>query len=696
MLPKTVLRSFFLFLLFTNSFQYSIAQGEGSVWYFGNGESINFNLGCEIMDNSSNAMYAPEGCVTVCDENGNVLFYSNGGGRNPLVLPGENPGYIWNKDHDVMLDMMGTQGGGWSATQSSVVVPKPNFPNIYYLFTQDEFEADLDANISRGVSLYEVDMTMNGGLGDVVSYDQSIVLKGTEYMDACQHTNGEFYWLAAYNEASEGINILSIDTNGVNFGFNQDTFDISNPFTGIFKFSPDGSKLWAGRTILDFDPSTGITSNPILIGDFDNSASFSPNSRYLFLSRTNLNSVDFFRFDMEASDVANSGEVIATYDGNYLVGQMQVAPDGNIYFVEINLNADNRSLSTIQCPNGDSPCVRQSLIPLENFSLPFLGLPNFTDHLFASDVVNVEMDICIDSSLDEICPGEEVILSASHYLADNFLWSNGDTGSSTIVTEPGIHFVTVSDGCCFESIAQIEILDKAPEEITVDIMGESTICENEVKTLTAISSTAESFEWSDGSISDNITITSVGTYTVTVTNICDEIATQEIQVTYTDPLDLEFGNIGDLPCGGEVELFLNSDGVEFEWSTGETSESIYVTELGDYYVTVSNGCETGVDSFSLETVIGTTVDIPNAFTPDGDGINDSFGPIWNCNEVNTFAMKIYNRWGQLIYDGQDPTLRWDGSYENSQQASDVFVYFITYTDGLGESFSLKGDVTLIR
>ena len=697
MIPKT---QWFIIILLTITplFTHNIlAQKEGSVWYFGNGETLNFNQGCELSESStSNAMYAPEGSAIISDENGTVLFYTNGGGRDPNVT-GENPGYIWNREHDVMYDMMGMEGGGWSAVQSSVILPKPNISDQYYLFTMDELEANIDGNLSRGLSYFEIDMTLNGGLGGVSNYQESVVLKGTEFLAACQHQNQIDSWVAVYNEASQGFNILSVNSNGVNFESAIDTFALGSIYYGTIRFAPNQSKILVGRGLFDFDNSTGVLSNEIYMGDqLFNSATFSPNSRYLYIIRPNLNSNDFIRYDMQAADILNSEELIASLDGNSLMTSLQLAPDGNLYFLENNLAANTSQLSSILCANSFSPCLQQGVSVLSTNSIISTQLPNFTDHFFASDLLENPMEVCVDATLFEICPGEEVTLSANHYLGDSFMWSNGGTNATNIIDQPGIYTVTVSDACCNSGTAEIEIMSAVPGPLGVEIIGENTICENQTITLTANASFEDFIEWSTGSTSNEIEINATGTYSLTATNICGETVSDEITITYTNPLELDFDFVDLLPCSGEVELSLVSDATSFQWSTGETTSSIFVNAIGTYQVAVNNGCVSGVDSVEVFPQPINDILIPNAFTPDGDGVNDFFGVEVNCNELMSFEIKIYNRWGQLVFEGNDPSMQWDGTFEEQPMTSDVLVYFVNYVLSNGEVVQDHGDVTLIR
>jgi hypothetical protein len=118
-----------------------LAQKEANVWHFGFGSGLDFNSGEAVQ--ITGAMATNEGCTAYCDSAGTLLFYSNGGGRIPGG--GQDPGHIWNRNHEVMYNMQGIEGGGFSAAQSSIITPAPGEPNMYSLFTVDEVEHYIDA-----------------------------------------------------------------------------------------------------------------------------------------------------------------------------------------------------------------------------------------------------------------------------------------------------------------------------------------------------------------------------------------------------------------------------------------------------------------------------------------------------------------------------------------------------------------------
>ena len=128
----------------------------------------------------------------------------------------------------------------------------------------------------------------------------------------------------------------------------------------------------------------------------------------------------------------------------------------------------------------------------------------------------------------------------------------------------------------------------------------------------------------------------------------------------------------------------------------------YIAEES-YVLTVSfsDGCHTYTDtlSISVESCL-CPVWIPNVFTPDGDGLNDIFKPVIDC-EVFNYRMRIFNRWGREVFTTTDPNEPWRGESPNASYFSNesVYSYILTYeqrVDGLGIPNTLVGSVTLLR
>ena len=164
----------------------------------------------------------------------------------------------------------------------------------------------------------------------------------------------------------------------------------------------------------------------------------------------------------------------------------------------------------------------------------------------------------------------------------------------------------------------------------------------------------------------------------------------------------------DVDCiNFEAELNATG-GRNYRWSPPDYISNIYVSNPKvyppadtKYFVTVKdeNGC-TNKDSVFVKSTNANAGDakfeIPNAFTPNHDGVNDCFGVhYWGTTDV--FSISIYNRWGQLVFYSKDLNSCWNGNYKGIPQPADTYVYIINIssrcTNGIVQK---KGTVILIR
>ncbi len=149
-----------------------------------------------------------------------------------------------------------------------------------------------------------------------------------------------------------------------------------------------------------------------------------------------------------------------------------------------------------------------------------------------------------------------------------------------------------------------------------------------------------------------------------------------------------------------ITLSLENNNVitSYNWSTGGTSPTTEIFEEGIYLVEVSDGLCFDKDSILFKNILEKCpldLMIPNAFTPDGDGVNDDFAPIGDFFELQRIT--IYNRWGQTIFDESGTDIFWDGSCGEVACVSDVYVYRIQYFNEEREQVEfVTGDLTLIR
>ena len=135
-----------------------------------------------------------------------------------------------------------------------------------------------------------------------------------------------------------------------------------------------------------------------------------------------------------------------------------------------------------------------------------------------------------------------------------------------------------------------------------------------------------------------------------------------------------------------------------EWSDGSKADSLVIDDYGTYSVTLTT-LDTMVSAeFSITQIDCCHPALPNAFTPNGDGVNDQFGVILKYCEVEILEFSVYSRWGELMFQAVRPTDRWDGTTMNGTEApSDIYVYVTRYkvADETEEKFE-KGEVALLR
>ncbi len=136
----------------------------------------------------------------------------------------------------------------------------------------------------------------------------------------------------------------------------------------------------------------------------------------------------------------------------------------------------------------------------------------------------------------------------------------------------------------------------------------------------------------------------------------------------------------------------------YEWSDGSMTNAINVFEAGDYAVTVTdnNGCRAS-DSVSFGLRCPTSIYVPNAFSPNGDGINDTFNI--QAFDTESFGLQIFDRWGNKVFDTEDHEDDWDGSFNNQIAQTGIYTWVLAYTgyDDAGNTIddSLKGVVHLM-
>ncbi len=311
-----------------------------------------------------------------------------------------------------------------------------------------------------------------------------------------------------------------------------------------------------------------------------------------------------------------------------------------------------------------------------------------------------------------------VSLSPPDSAATTYAWNFGN-GTSTGVNPTNVYPTTGTYNVMLIETNFVPCSDTFTQTIVVDTISgikmdvtDSVLCRGKNVTFTATYATQGSTGniWS---VTDGFTMIDVnpiihafdapGQFTVSVKanyRACPETTASKLITVYAYP-DVYLGPDTSI-CPGSTSIILSDDrngtmpGTSWEWSTGETGSQIVVTKPGYYYANVSiHGCTT---SDTIWVQKDCYMDIPNVFSPNGDGVNDYFYPRQLLTRgLTTFTMNIYNRWGQLVYQASSIDGRgWDGEFNGAPQPQGVYVYVMDATFKDGQIEHHQGNLTLLR
>jgi gliding motility-associated-like protein len=228
-----------------------------------------------------------------------------------------------------------------------------------------------------------------------------------------------------------------------------------------------------------------------------------------------------------------------------------------------------------------------------------------------------------------------------------------------------------------------------------DILGtDTTICQGD-SVLISPTIQGDSYTWSDGTSNDNLIANTSGTYTVQVDSVgC--VFEDEITVTVEHTPNVDLGP--DVrPCVGESTLLeVDNPNVFINWSTGSSEPFTIVTEDGTYSVTVTNACGSDADTIRIESeMCFCEMYVPNTFTPNDDGLNNTFVPMFDC-AIHNYSLEIYNRWGEMVFESTDPYEVWDGTFKGAPAQMGIYSYKIIYSSENFIGKTVFGHVNLMR
>lgn len=712
-----------------------VSAQENNFWAFTMNGGLNFNSGAPqyvqtIIESRGNA-------ASICNHQGELLFYTDGN-------------FVWDKNNNIMGG--GTNltnatgpfnntdpGNGWIADATAISM-KPGSPNQYYIFSEKREKIDP----TSGSTLYYVaklyysmvDMSMNNGLGAVsergVYVDSNVQRLSLVQGDDCN------IWLLTHEGIGGAYKAYEITSDGIAPPVISNTNNIipaannSNNTTidGSLIISPNRRKLalsgmfaivpgTIGVELADFDPATGIVSNTTTLpfpsanlpggyiwmpDGFWSFAAFSPDNTKLYVCSGYM-----AQYDLTTSPY--NGMVIGQImTGNTATGLIKIGtsdfklgPDGKIYFhysktigngtpfpiVSPNVGA----LGVINDPNVAGSGCNVSLTPVLTMNPnPFMyggHFPNEIGVLRYEDTITTYKSICFNDSLR---------LLASNTLGYGYTWQGVAGSASKVVHYGGLYVAQyyTHNPCVFH----VDSFQTREAGFGFDLGNDTTICIKPPYEL-AVMVPRATYRWQDGSTANSYGATTSGSYKIAVTkNNCT--LEDSVQLTFID-LRQQLGNDILLCKGDLIHIPLHAREVgnaAIRWNDGSTKPDIIVRDTGSYWVEVSESIckETDTIQVSYDPLCYCYFAMPNAFSPNGDGVNDIFQPsISAACPVQAYALYVYNRFGQRVFSSAMQDRGWDGTYNGVQLETGTYMYEIHFTGGTRkQEYRQKGDVTLIR
>lgn len=300
----------------------------------------------------------------------------------------------------------------------------------------------------------------------------------------------------------------------------------------------------------------------------------------------------------------------------------------------------------------------------------------------------------------ELCPGESTLLSASG--GDNYLWNGVASNAALTVDSPGSYTLTAINGCGENETTIMVLQDEVPLANLID-GPVFAICNGEDARVEVVGT--GSFQWSTGEIANAIRIDSPGSYYVLAEASCGT-DTAFFQVVVQDITAFASANpvLGDAPLtvtfGNET---FNSQYQEWIFQQGAVSLSQTAIhtfqDKGEYEVVLIARTELGCEDRTTVLIsVGAcpfTLFMPNAFTPDGDDVNDQIKVLGNC--IERFEWHIYDRWGREVFFTEDPGSRWSGADISGYAVADgEYPYWVQVLDSNGVTHRFTGSISVFR
>lgn len=498
---NTMLRFFFLLGIFALTISLSPAQNQYNIWYWGGDINSPVPISPGLDFNQSNPMAltdcnmsGTEGCAVHCNSAGQLVCYANGDS-------------IWNRNHDVMPNGRTLIADRtYSSKQSVLFVPSDLDSNRLTMF----INSGKPTGTSSGIMGHTfVDLSLDGGLGDVTGPPDTLLSGTSEQLIAVKHINGKDHWVLSHLWNSNTYKAFLVTPCGISDTVTSTIGPVSMDFTLAlscpWKASPMGDKIAyyildenirPNTLLFDFDRATGHLTSYTLLDTVQEllGCGFSPDGSKLYYTETNFGG-PIVQYDLTSPSIPASRTIVGEFNaavGNLLLWDIQTGRDHKLYVAATRPSPPMDTIFVIQNPNvAGINCGFDSIgIPLLS-RLGGLSLPNLiTDYLNPLPVIEPTISMVVDSTIcDTGMTGQFAASINFHAAYDSsnysYTWNFGDPMSGTANNATGLSAAhifssygtynvtfTASDGCrsfSSEQIVDCESMTALPEPLSYQV-----------------------------------------------------------------------------------------------------------------------------------------------------------------------------------------------------------------------------------
>ncbi|PLK46428.1 PKD domain-containing protein [Emticicia sp. TH156] len=668
----------------------SAGGGGAEKWYFGKGATLEFGINptsvvprdpladngdlfeppnqdnpvyIPVQSTQSNPIDSPEGVAMVFDPKGDLVLYTDG---VKIYSKDDQPVPFQLPPPATATSLPGTN----TSTQSSLIVPKSNCNecphHLYYVYTMNETTGRLSYSI--------VDMRRNGGQGAIVETDIPVSLASTEQIVTKSIEDDKknmVFFVYSQDKTTGQFKVLKIDSTGSNL-VNQPPITNKIPDeSGYMKISPNGRKLATayikdGKNYIEVYGINATTGLLTLVHTIE-----------LGNAPPKIYGVEF------------------SQDGEKLYYTLRGAPSSTVksYLYQLNLNLSSDAQISLQKKQ-----IAESSTHV--FGALQMGPTNAGTGGFIYMAVDGSTEIAYITYPDALITSNVAVVN---YISFNQATAPNVVGTSKLGLPNVVHAKPQQDG------------DGLSATYKGTCQNQPTIFET--KGICSPMKNEVSWDFGDGTKGKGTqvshTYTKPGRYTITMTvEVYAETAISKVVnipilgnslrekcdvFTVTDEINIKPSPIINLAdsayaCFREGATLLldpkaqNTVDPTYLWKPrNETTPTITVDVQSTYTTFVTNNftsqsgelytCTTD-DKIVVEDKCDPRLFIPEAFSPNGDGVNDV---LETPNKyITDYDLKIYNRWGEIIFQSLDPLDKWDGSYKGQIMAPMLYAFVLSY------------------